>query len=53
MNKKLYLKPETEIIELETLGMLAGSPNGLGDDNTLTGHDDNGEGGENFDPNMF
>ena len=53
MDKKLYLTPEIEVVEFETQGMLASSPSGLNDDNVLNGGDDNGEGGENFDPNLF
>lgn len=53
MNKKFYLIPEVEVVEVETQGMLASSPNGLNDDNVLNGGDDNGEGGENFDPSKF
>ena len=53
MDKKFYVMPETEVVELETIGMLAGSPGGLSDDNVLNGKDEDGEGGENFDPNNF
>lgn len=53
MFKKFYEIPELEILELETQGFLAASLGGDGDDNDLTNHDDNGEGGENFDPNLF
>jgi hypothetical protein len=53
MNKKLYEMPEIEIVELETAGFLAGSINDDNDPPALNGGDDNGEGGENFDPNLF
>lgn len=53
MIKKLYEIPEVEILELETVSLLAESLGGDGDDNDLTNHEDNGEGGENFNPDMF
>lgn len=53
MDKKLYFTPELEIVELETMGMLATSLGGDNDDTVLNNGDDNGEGGENFDPNLF
>lgn len=53
MSKKLYEMPEIEIVELETAGFLAGSINDDNDPGSLNGGDDNGEGGEHFDPGMF
>jgi len=52
MEKKLYLQPEIEVLEIETEGFLATSIGG-DDDTTLNSGDDNGEGGENFDPNLY
>lgn len=53
MSKKFYEMPEAEIISLETVGFLAASLGGDSDDNTLNGGNDNGEGGENFNPDLF
>jgi hypothetical protein len=52
MDKKFYVQPETEVVELETVGFLASSIGG-DDDTTLNGGDDNGEGGDNFDPGLY
>lgn len=52
MDKKFYVMPETEVVELETQGMLAASPGGLADDPNLNGNDQ-GEGGDKFDPDLF
>lgn len=53
MSKKFYEMPEIEIVELKTAGFLAGSINDDNDPGSLNGGSDNGEGGENFDPNLF
>lgn len=49
MNKKFYLIPETEIVELETFGMLATS---LGDDITI-GDSNQDPVGDDFDTNKY
>lgn len=53
MDKKLYVCPDAEILEIELQGFLAASI-GSDDDNTLNNNgDDNGLGGEHFDPGAF
>ena len=52
MDKKIYFSPEAEIVEIETQGFIAASLGGSSDDNVLN-KDDNGEGGENFNPDLF
>lgn len=53
MNKKFYIIPEAEILEIETQGFLAASLGNDGDDTILNGGDDNGEGGEHFNPDLY
>lgn len=52
MNKKIYLTPETEILEIETLGMLATSLGGQNDDNVI-GSGDSTPVGDDFDPSKY
>ena len=53
MDKKLYVCPEAEILEIETQGFLASSLGGQNDDTILNGDDDNKYGGDDFDPSKF
>lgn len=48
----MYIMPEAEILEIETQGFLATSLGG-NDETILNGGDNNGEGGDNFDPSLY
>ena len=52
MNKKLYVMPETEIVLVETQGMLAASIGGADDDNTI-GSGDKNPVGDDFNPDNY
>lgn len=50
--KKYYLNPEIEILELETVGMLASSLGGQNDD-TVLGDNTSTPVGDDFDPGNY
>lgn len=52
MDKKFYVMPEIEAIEIETQGMLAASLGGDSDENTLGGGDSESV-GDDFNPDNY
>lgn len=53
MDKKYYLIPESTVITLEIKNSILSGSFGSNDPEPLNGGNDNGEGGENFDPNLY
>ena len=52
MSKKFYVMPETEIVLVETQGMLAASLGGDSDENVI-GSGDKDPVGDDFDPSKY